>query len=439
MTALDQFDPFAGRVASAMEEIAPATRPAYLDDVLAQTAGTRQRPRWSFAGRWLPMNTALAGSRAARLPTRPLLVALLLLLLLAAAAALVFVGTRPRFPAPYGLADNGQIAYGSNGDIFVRDTLTAQPRLLIGGDGDQGGVLYSLDGRYVAYDNVTNGIDYVTVADRDGSNPRRILNVPFNGSAAWSPDSRSMALTTDRPQSTSPTAAGSTRALYIAAADGSGAREITVDGVSPIDVVYNPVNDGTLLIRGLDKVGNVNVYLVDRDGRVVRRYGLPGHMLYGENYELSGLAFSPDGRTIAHNSVDDATGPVTFRTWLVDVDGSNHRILPLPANASSDYSQAWPIYSPDGKWIAMESWAGLPGGPAVNQIAIAPADGSAPAHGVGPTIPNQSLVKGWSPDGKTLLLGVRDKNEVYQIDPITGLGKQLPWSGELPDWQRTIH
>ena len=35
MTAFDRFDPFAGRVTSAMEEIAPASRPAYLDDVLA--------------------------------------------------------------------------------------------------------------------------------------------------------------------------------------------------------------------------------------------------------------------------------------------------------------------------------------------------------------------------------------------------------------------
>jgi Tol biopolymer transport system component len=383
------------------------------------------------------MDTALAGSRAGRLPTRALLVALLLLLL-AAAAALVFVGSRPRFPPPYGLADNGHIAYGSNGDIFVRDALTAQPRLLIGGDGDQGGVLYSLDGRYLAYDNVTNGVDYATVADADGSNPRRILDVPFNGSAAWSPDSRSMALTTDRPQSTSPTATGSDHFLYIAAADGSGAREISIDGVSPLDVLYNPANDGTLLIRGTDKVGNVDVYLVDLDGRVVRRYGLPGTMLYGKDYELSGLAFSPDGRTIAHNSVDDATGRVTFRTWLIGVDGSNHRLLPLPLDAGEAYSQAWPIYSPDGRWIAMESWVGAPGGIAVNQIAIAPADGSAPAHGVGPAIPNESLLKAWSPDGKTLLLGVRDQKEVYQIDPATGVGKQLPWSGDLPDWQRTL-
>ena len=34
-------------------------------------------------------------------------------------------------------------------------------------------------------------------------------------------------------------------------------------------------------------------------------YGLPGDMLYGADWELAGLAFSPDGRTIAYNVVSN--------------------------------------------------------------------------------------------------------------------------------------
>ena len=69
MTAFDRFDPFAGRVTSALEEIAPTTRPAYLDDVLAQAAATRQRPRWTFPGRWLPMDTAIRRSDSGWAPS----------------------------------------------------------------------------------------------------------------------------------------------------------------------------------------------------------------------------------------------------------------------------------------------------------------------------------------------------------------------------------
>ena len=101
MTAFDRFDPFAGRVTSALEEIAPASRPAYLDAVLAQTARTSQRPRWTFIRRWLPMDTAIPRSSGlARVPVRMLFI--LLLLMLAIAAAVVWVGSRTRVPPPFG-------------------------------------------------------------------------------------------------------------------------------------------------------------------------------------------------------------------------------------------------------------------------------------------------------------------------------------------------
>ncbi len=41
--------------AVAIDEIAAARRPAYLDDVFRQTARTAQRPRWTFPARWLPV------------------------------------------------------------------------------------------------------------------------------------------------------------------------------------------------------------------------------------------------------------------------------------------------------------------------------------------------------------------------------------------------
>ena len=116
--------------------------------------------------------------------------------------------------------------------------------------------------------------------------------------------------------------------------------------------------------------------------------------------------------------------------------GPIRRPVPPPVDATANYSQAWSVFSPDGRWIAMESWVGAPGGPATNQLAIAPADGSAPARGIGPRMPNQSIVKTWSPDGTKVLFASRDSHQLFEADPVTGAFSELPWTSELPDWQR---
>ncbi len=368
-----------------------------------------------------------AGGRS---PLR-LLVVIALLAVTAAAGLLLIAGSHQpqRVPPPFGLADNGKIVYGANGDLYSRDTLTGEATLLVGGDGIQSGALFSRDGLLVAYDNMVSGIDHVTVANADGSHARIILDEPFiAGSADWSPDGRSMAIVT--PGDTS------SMVLFIAPADGSGATEVPLSGIRPRDAVWNPAGDGTLLLRGDDKAGITHLYLVDVGGHVPRQYDLPGTMVYGGDWELAGQTFSPDGRTIAHNSVEDGPNGVRFLTYLVGIDGTNQRMLPTPVGAPGNYSQAWPVYSPDGKWIAMESWVGAAGGPATNQVAVVPADGSSPARGVGPKLDSQSLLKSWSPDGKTLLVTSRDRNQAYQVDPATGGWSALPWSSDMPDWQR---
>jgi Tol biopolymer transport system component len=268
----------------------------------------------------------------------------------------------------------------------------------------------------------------VTVTNADGSKPRVILPDPFiGGSADWSPDSRSMALVT--PTMTGPDA------LLIAAADGSGARMVPLDGIRPRNAVFNPLNDGTLLVRG-DLAGITYLFLVDLDGQILRRYDLPGSMVFGAEWEFAGATFSPDGKTIVYNSVENGPNGVRFLANVINTDGTNRRVVPLPVDPAGNYSQAWPVFSPDGKWIAMESWVGIPGSPATNQIAIVPADGSAPAHGVGPKLENQSLLKTWSPDGRTIIVTSVDRNQAYQVDVASGAWSILPWSSDMPDWQR---
>src|SRR5687768_12432534 len=93
--------------------------PDYMTDILRQTAGTRQRPRWSFFERWIPMSViTLARQTLKPIPWRTVGLIAILALLLAAAAAF-YVGNRPRLPAPFGRAGNGLMAYAQGGDIYT--------------------------------------------------------------------------------------------------------------------------------------------------------------------------------------------------------------------------------------------------------------------------------------------------------------------------------
>lgn len=432
MTTFDRFDPFERRITEAIDEIAAARRPDYLDDILRQTARSSQRPRWTFPERWLNVDTTLARPMlfGRRVPFRSLLVLVVLAALLATAA--VYVGMQKRLPPPYGPAANGQIVFGMEGDIYALDSLTAAPRLLVaGGKGQLGGVANSPDGTLVAYDNVESGADHVWVANSDGTAPRLVLDRAFTGhSFAWAPDSRSMAIVThaSKPE------------LWIAPADGSGARLVELEGLNPWEATWDPQRAGVLLVRAEEKLmKDVDLYYVDVNGTILSKIDMTGQMLNGAEYEFSGVAISPDGNTIAYNSVEAEELPVNrFRAHVMNRDGSNDRAIPAPF--ATDYSQAWPVFSPDGKWIAMESWISDPEGsadhPAVNQLAVAAADGSAVARRIGPSEAGQTLVKAWSPDGSYILVAFRDIGAVYAIDPETGDATKLPWQMELPDVQR---
>src|SRR6185503_3879196 len=103
---------------------APQT-PDWTADILGATATMRQRPRWLFPTRWLP---AAVVPRLPRLTLQPVplrTIALLALLgLLLAAAVTLYVGSRPRLPAPFGPAANGLVAYAEGGEIWTVDPVT---------------------------------------------------------------------------------------------------------------------------------------------------------------------------------------------------------------------------------------------------------------------------------------------------------------------------
>ena len=440
MTDFDQLD---RRIVTALDEIALPQRPAYLDDVFRQTARMAQRPRWTFLERWLPVDTVTQRPVSLpRLPVRPLIL-LVMLAALIAAATLAFVGSQRHVPAPFGPAANGLVAYTSGNDLYVRDTLSGAGRLVVTGQGSHSFPSFSPDGRWLAY--VTRGLgpDQFMVARTDGSGSRLMAIIPATGNAqaAWRPDSQAIAFVY---------AVGGNPQLLITGLDGVHGPAIDLRGLIPWDVSWEPPTGGRLLVRGESVIGHMDLVTLAPDGSDLKAFSLNRTSDFGSKYTLSGPTWSPYGKTIAFNSIEEVKGadgkPYShFRVHLIAADGTNERATSGPSDPK--VQEGWPLYSPDGRWILLHHWVFK--GDAVFQgnrqvvpngwLAIMPADGSAPARDIGPMIPggeDSDITKIWSPDGTRVLMQAGNLQQVYSIDPTTGAYERLDWTSDLPDWQR---
>ena len=104
MTAFDRLEP---RIPELMDEFAPANVPDYFDDMLRQTAHTRQRPAWLSLERWLPMGVIARTDTIRQVPWRPIAIAAVLV---AAATALALIaGTGRPPPSPFGPTSRAQV------------------------------------------------------------------------------------------------------------------------------------------------------------------------------------------------------------------------------------------------------------------------------------------------------------------------------------------
>ncbi len=439
MTTFDRFDPFERRIGAAMDDIA-GTRPLdYLDDVFRQTARTAQRPRWSFPERWFNVDLAVLPVRPARrLPIRAgLLVALAALLALVGLVA--YVGSQ-QHSLLLGPADNGLIAYSADGDIYIRDSPAAPARLVIDAEIEARSPVFSPDGRHLAYvETEADGRDYLKVTGPDGAIARQVLvDALDNAGIAWRPDGTAIAVDSG-PQDG--------RYLVIVQAIGSGFALVDLGGLQPSSVSWSP--DGTRLVfRGDRPGGSADLYVVNADGTGLQPLALGSNTPYGPTWGFGGPVWSPDGRSIAYSTPDLIEGPVVsraaLRVHLANADGTGQRVL--GGSADSTVQEAWPRYSPDGTWILLQRWYLVQDSATPEAwLAVLPADGSVPAQDVGPRIRGgeaAGMRATWSPDGTRILMAADNLDDsvvsaqAFSIDPVTGAYELLPWTTELPDWQR---
>jgi hypothetical protein len=192
MTARNDFNDV---ISDWLDDQAGRGAPDYLDEILARTTRTRQRPAWSSLERWLPVQMTFSG-RLAPIPRFAWFVALLAMLVLAAAALFVAGVGQRRLPH-FGAAANGQIAFIDGGNLRVAAADGSNPRTLTPLPDGAEQLTFSPDGTRFAY-RTTGSIPSIVVANVDGSNPVAVASGASIGTGepfAWSPDSRRLAFT----------------------------------------------------------------------------------------------------------------------------------------------------------------------------------------------------------------------------------------------------
>ena len=394
MTTNDRFE----RSLSAWLQEGDAFRvPDHLDEVLAVTRETRQRPAWSSLERWLPMDTTFR-PRLVAVPSAGRLLAVAALILLLLAVVVFAVGSRQqRLPPPFGLARNGGATASVDGDIYALDPTTLQRTPLITDANYDFGGSFSRDGTRFAFlrareqpNDVSDPALILAIANADGTDIRE-LTAPLQGMdwSDWSPDGHAITFTSRAPDG----------GRLINIVDLTTGRITTYDvGVSAHFVTWRPPDGRQILFRGEgDEPG---LYALDLGLGTSRRITTRPP---NNEFDYQSMTVSQDGRTASFSRWSNEDGVPSIH--MLDIDTGAEWILPSPPDVGQ---RGGATFSPDGVTLAYVRIVREPGG-ALAQVVVAPADGRDTGHALGPRVPSTpdggevpvSII--FSPDGKAII------------------------------------
>jgi len=391
------------------ETAAPRT-PDFTDDILRQTDGMRQRPRWTFPERWLPMSVITLG-RAARRPVPWRAVGLLVVLvLLLAVLAAVYVGGQRRLPPPFGPAANGLVAYSKDGDIYTVNPATGARSAIITGPTVDESPAFSRDGTRLAFLRTTGTASVIVLADAGGGSQVVIPMTPLPGGAwlSWSPDGRSIAATTDDNDQTG--------SLWIVDTVKRTIRKIEGVVTDYGEVQWRPP-DGRQLMVTVRASGGLRFALVSMVDDSVDVLPRPS----GDGLRPGG--WSLDGRRFLYAASDG-------QVHVLDMQGGPDIVIrPSLAGDGAGY----PRFSNDGQRVLLMEFTNND----PTWLSVAPSDGSKPAvrvsdfyySGIGTHYQ-------WAPDDSTITL-LPNVGPVVLLDPAGGPPSTPAWmTDEVETWQR---
>ncbi len=414
-----------------LEQLADARIPDYLEAAIERASSRGQRPAWTFPERWLPMELVSARAPTSSLPWRRLGVLALLVVVLVAMVA-VYVGSRPRLPAPYGRAANGLIAFDAEGDIYSLDPTTGQTAALVTGPAFDARPIFSGDGTRFAFARAGEGRDALLfVANADGTDMIQVTPEPldefgpYHEAWSFSPDGRTILATA---------LVDNTFSMLLIAADGSGAIRTIDVGMSIEAPSFRPPNGSEILFVGhRAEDGVTGLYAVDPTTSVVRTIVEP-------TTGVGAGSWSPDGSRILYQSMDAKD---VWRTHVISADGTDDARVDHHPDALSDGGAIW---SNDGTRVVITGMFAPDGSD--HRAAVIQVDGNDPDVAIQcPNVRSDALGDlcarwVWAPDDASIFGVYFDaKGRAAQrltVDPRTGETAVAPWPGDngQPAWQR---
>jgi TolB protein len=409
----------ASRLGAALDEVGGPAGVNYLPDIVAQAGRTRQRPAWTFLERWLPMDIAVPRDGV---PRTVFLVAALAMLLALLVATVAIIGSL-QAPKPLTGAANGQLAFASGGNINVVEPDGSARRILVSGAYELGGMAYSPDGRRLAYWSraVAGGTWDLIVVDSGGGSPVTLASGVSEVTGwypAWTPDGTKIAYSAR----TTPRAGGPTcqvfdgdfctSRIFLAAVDGSGARQIGDPALDARSPDWSP-NGSTIAFGGgnASPTIGVHLYVMDGDGSNVRQLS----DVIGAGWTFVRVDWSHDGTKIAGQAMD--TGSIAeWDIWIIPLDGS----APTDVGAHTGGDEKLPSWAPDRDALAW-SWN--------NMVLLE--QGADPLDLPGTGAPQ------WSPDGK--LLATTTAGGIHVMDLHGASHWSVAGTFGDPTWQPVYH
>jgi TolB protein len=172
------------------------------------------------------------------------------------------------------------------------------------------GIAFSPQGKQIAYALSSGESTQIWVAHADGTGARQITNTPYfiNTSPSWSPDGKRIAYVSNQ---------GGSPQIYVMNADGSGVRRLTFQGNYNQTPDWSPRGD-LIAFTARDERLAFDVFTVNVETGKIARITQD----QGNNEEPS---FAPNGRLLVFSS--SRTG--TSQLFVSNMDGSNQLQLPM--------------------------------------------------------------------------------------------------------------
>jgi Tol biopolymer transport system component len=274
------------------------------------------------------------------------------LVALAASALAAGASARPEGPGVRAASGplNGRIAFQANVGRFPQvftiepdGTGLTQVTHVPSKDPGAENPIFSPDGATIAFDAASGkGVDVFTTTNGAAPAPLPLSVGEFNGDPAYSPDGTQISFDQDSGPS-APTVHG----IFIANANGSGARRVTtgIPTTSAYDTQSQWSPDGKrLAFTRVKNEQQAAVFVVNVDGTGLRR-------LTAWSLDAANPDWSPDGRTILFNTYYDPHRGKFAEIYAMSPDGSHRALLTRTRPGVQSFAPAW---SPDGSEIVFD-------------------------------------------------------------------------------------